>query len=106
MIMINTGVFYKYMSDVNKHVDLFKLTYNPDSTSFFDVEVLPDNTVYKEDGLLRILNDFDLFDVATRKQVKLSEKLNVEMLIETFSKHYSNREFGIRTEKVVDNESN
>jgi hypothetical protein len=104
--MIDTGVFYKYIPEINKHVDLFKLKYNANNEQLFDVEVLPDNTIYDSTALFNLISDFDMYDVATKKHIKYNEKLNVDMLISTFNRHYSNREFGIKIEKVTDNESN
>lgn len=100
---METGLFYK-MNDVGKQVDIYKVMYNPDNTALFDIEILPDNTDYPEDILIKLFEAKDMFNVAERKEVRYKDKLNVDLLLETFSTYYSGVSYGIRSEGD-DNES-
>ena len=91
------GIYYTNID--GKITDLYHLKYNPDNPDLFDIDVLTEKTSdnqYDKDFLIKILNQDDFFHPFKRKVISLKDRKNVDLIIETLHRFYSNISCGIR----------
>ena len=93
---MTSGILYTNIDHTT--VDLFHLTYNPDSTDLFDMTALVDERldIFNKDKLISYFNSFDMRDPINNITVSYKNKKNVDSLLDVFSKFYSNTYRGIR----------
>jgi len=93
---MNSGTLYTNIDGTE--VDLYHINYNPDSTDLFDINVLVNERldIFNRDKLIHYLQSFDMRDPINKKIVSYKDRKNVDALINTYSKFYSNVYRGIK----------
>ena len=95
---MTSGILYTNIDSTQ--VDLFRLTYNPDSTDLFDMTALVDERldIFNKDKLINYLNSFDMKDPINGIVVSYKRRKNVDSLLGVFNNFYSNSNRGIRSD--------
>jgi hypothetical protein len=106
--ILTEGIYYTNID--GKITDLYHLKYNPDNPDLFDIDVLVDQTSgnqYDKDFLINILNQDNYYHPFQRKIISYKDRNNVDLLIDTLHRFYSNISFGIsrQTNPIPSNNS-
>lgn len=92
---MNKGTFYKTIDGTQ--VDIWNITYNPDGTNLFDVEVLlPDSTVFTRENCFNYIKSLQLLNPIEDVPVSIKDNQNPDMFLSTYSSFYSNTNKGIK----------
>ena len=91
------GIYYTNFK--GKITDLYHIKYNPDNPDLFDIDALMDNginTQYNKEYLINMLKQNKYFNPFTRQAICYKERKNIDILIDTIHRFYSNITCGVR----------
>lgn len=101
--VLTSGTYY---SNVDGTItDLYEVTYNPDAEGLLDIVCVSNDDYFTEDVLKNILNENTYYNPFEEKEISYKDGTNVDILIDTIHKFYSNQASGISSNKADSTET-